>query len=253
MTPAAPHQLRTLSFGSADGTLWAAALDGAPGALIAGDAAEARTATALDPAVWSIDERVWRLTADGIELTVEPVGEAASEDGADGASAYQEQCRVRGTLGLGGASRAVDAFGVRSVLTGFDLSALGSLRAVSGWFGDGDGFTLVALRPKRSSHHESDLVAATLFDPGEWIPVGDPRLSTTYDAAGVPTKVNLELWIGEGESEFPRRVAGEAIGGAVRVGGVGGEGGDGGEVSVVPLQCHSRGQDGFGAYLLAAL
>ena len=45
-----------------------------------------------------------------------------------------------------------------------------------------------------------------------------PRLSTTYAESGLPSRTNLELWIGEGDNEFPRRVAGEAAGdGAVLI------------------------------------
>ena len=61
---------------------------------------------------------------------------------------------------------------------------------------------------------------------------------------GAPARANLELWIGEGENEFPRRAAGEASGegAAIKV--------DGLSLQAVPLRCHSRGRDGAGVYAL---
>jgi glyoxylase-like metal-dependent hydrolase (beta-lactamase superfamily II) len=75
--------------------------------------------------------------------------------------------------------------------------------------------------------------------------VDDPRLSTTYAASGLPSRTNLELWIGEGENEFPRRVAGEASaeGAVLQVEDV--------DLRVVPMRCHSRGREGTGVYVLA--
>ena len=106
----------------------------------------------------------------------------------------------------------IDCVGTRCVIDGVDAGSLGSARLVSGWFGQDEAFILLALRAAEAVGHESDLVAATLFDPEGWVPVEDPRLSTTYAESGLPARTNLELWIGEGENEFPRRVAGEAAG-----------------------------------------
>lgn len=90
-------------------------------------------------------------------------------------------------------------------------------------------------------------MAATLFDPDGWVPVSDPRLSTTYTDAGDPTRASLELWIVDGENEFARRAAGETS--APPVGAQAG----GLELRVAPLRCHSRGLEGAGVYLLATL
>jgi hypothetical protein len=61
----------------------------------------------------------------------------------------------------------------------------------------------------------------------------------------LPSRTNLELWVGEGENEFPRRVAGEAAGdGAVLAT-------EETELRVIPLRCHSRGREGTGVYVLA--
>ncbi len=107
--------------------------------------------------------------------------------------------------------------------------------------------TLLALRPGSEGHHERDLVAATVFEPDRWMSSHDPRLSTTYDGDGHPTRATLELWIKQGEREFPRRAAGEASGPAVAVAG------DDATLLVQPLRCHARGSDGAGVYLLAGV
>ena len=57
--------------------------------------------------------------------------------------------------------------------------------------------------------------------------------------------VPFTLWIGEGDQEFPRRVAGEAAGdgATLQV--------QDAELRVIPLRCHSRGREGTGVYVLA--
>jgi hypothetical protein len=74
----------------------------------------------------------------------------------------------------------------------------------------------------------------------------DPRLSTTYDGDGDPTRATVELWISDGEREYPRRAAGEAAGPALTLVS------DGVTLAVLPLRYHSRGSDGAGIYLLAS-
>lgn len=257
--------LRAVAFGDAEGRVWGAAIaaaatgsqttappaDAAGGrALIAFGLREGRgqaASVALAP-----DGRGWRLTADGIALEVQPAGEEGPAHDGDGdgggePTGFQELCRVTGELTLSGDTHRVDCVGTRCALDGLQQGSLGSLRAVSGWFGSDDAFMLLALRKDGQRGQEADLVAATLFDPEGWAPVADPRLSTTYDVAGTPQRTNLELWIGEGDNEFPRRAAGESAGEAATI-----ESG-GCSVRVVPLHCHSRGRDGAGVYVLAAL
>ncbi len=52
-----------------------------------------------------------------------------------------------------------------------EIGRLDSVRALSGWFGDDQGLTLHALRPAGSEGQEQDAIAATLFDPEEWLAV----------------------------------------------------------------------------------
>jgi hypothetical protein len=257
MTATRTAPFRTIAFGDAEGRLWGAAVDaGAPGlaGLVIGDGS-ARETVSGSSLQWTADGRSWELTGDGVALRVEPLGlepeDAAgagsgSEPGSDGeVSGVQQLCRVHGAIAIGGAQLAVDCAGTRTQVDGIDPGAVESARGVSGWFGDEAALTLLALRPRGADHHDDDLVAATLFDPDGWVPVADPRLSTTYTAEGDPLRTSLELWIADGENEFPRRAAGEVAGPGAEL--AAGEL----QLRVAPLQCHSRGQDGAGVYLLA--
>ena len=136
---------------------------------------------------------------------------------------------------------------MRTELTQVRRGELGSIRGFSGWVSAEEAVTLLALRAGSEAHQEHDLVAATVFEPDRWMSSHDPRLSTTYDGDGNPTRATLELWISDGEREFPRRAAGEAAGPAVAIAG------DDVTLRVLPLRCHSRGSDGAGVYLLASV
>ncbi|HEY5431748.1 MAG TPA: hypothetical protein VIK04_21730 [Solirubrobacteraceae bacterium] len=249
MTAAQDSQLRTLAFGDVDGGIWGAAVSGAHPAVAFGDATGGGATPGVLEASWSPDGRGWRLSGDGFDLHVEPAGEdpkqAAAADETEAVSGFQELCRVQGTITLSAAARSVDCVGTRCVIEGVDAGSLGSARSVSGWFADDDAFTLLALRAAEGVGQEADLIAATLFDPEGWVPVSDPRLSTTYAGSGRPARANLELWIGEGENEFPRRASGEASGAGVAAQAAGLA------LQVIPLRCHSRGREGAGVYVLA--
>ncbi len=252
MSPSPADQLRTLSFGDVDGALWGAGLRaGTAAALIVGGRSGDPVQVARPDGAWSADGPTWRIAADGVDLEVDAVTEEREsfppQDAREPIRGVQELCRVRGTVTVSGAERRLECPGTRSVIDGVDTAALDSVRAVAGWFAPDEAFTLLALRAPRSRGQESDLVAATLFDPDGWVPVADPRLSTTYDGAGVPTRVNLELWVSEGENEFPRRAAGEAAAPGATVTA------DGMEMRAIPLRCHSHGRDGGGVYVLAGL
>jgi hypothetical protein len=242
---------RALAFGDVEGRMWGAAVQSADTGLAFGSAGA--WSIASDPE-WTVEDRAWSLRGDGFELHVDPRGEApqdadgSSDGGATGeVSGLQELCRVHGRISLDGVEQIVDCAGTRTEIDGLEPDAIGSARVVSGWFGPDEAITVIALRSRRASDHESDLVAATLFDPDGWVPVTDPRLSTTYTDAGGPARTSLELWVSDGENEFPRRAAGEATGVDVAV--------TAGELAlrVAPLRCHSRGLEGAGVYVLATL
>jgi hypothetical protein len=251
MSPPDGTAFRTVAFGDVDGRLWGAAVTvdpTHPAALLLGSS---DTSVAVPAPTWTVRDRVWTLSGDGVELHVEALGEAPVADGADGPSSeisgLQELCRVHGLVALGGAEQAIDCAGTRSEIDGITPGTIASARAVSSWFGPDDAVTLIALRPRRASDHESDLIAATLFDHDGWVPVSDPRLSTTYTEAGDPARTSLELWVVDGENEVPRRAAGEASGPPVTL--------SAGELElrVAPMHCHSRGLEGAGVYVLATL
>lgn len=245
--------VRALAFGRPDGSLWAGGLDaGAPALIVGGAQSLAARVT------WAAEGAEWRLSGDGVSLTVspgdepEPVvdGSASAETDAAGHgpgpelpwSGRQERCRVAGTL----AGAEIDAAGVRTQLDQIDGAQLGSIRGFGSWLEGDEAVALLALRPASASDHERDLVAATVFDPDHWMTSVDPRLSTTYDRDGDPNRATLELWVAEGDRELPRRAAGEASGAPVRLPG------DAATLLVRPLRCHSRGNEGAGVYLLAS-
>lgn len=241
-------QLRTLSFGDVEGQIWGAALFAGSGVAALGLGG----ASVVEPvSEWEMDGVRWRLAGAGFELEVHPATEERESfpptDAREPVHGVQELVRVHGTVARGGSDHHLECVGTRSAIDGVDLGALASLRAVAGWFDVDEAFTLLSLRAARGRGQESDLVAATLFDPEGWVPVHDPRLSTTYDGAGLPTRMNLELWVNEGENEYPRRAAGEAAAATATATA------DGLDLRAVPLRCHSRGREGAGVYVLADL
>lgn len=261
MSPArrgAGEGLRALAFASADGTAWGAALSGGAGWSLALGPGDGGSAPGAGLHVSEEPDGHWRLEGDesGVSLLAvpdTPPAPAPSGDGDAGAPTPAgaapvpgegpELCRVTGAA----AGRPVDWRGIRVTL-GPPRSAKeapGSARFVAGWFADGSAVGLIAARPRRSDRSDGDAVSATLFDPERWLTVSDPRLSTTYDGAGTPARVNLELWVGEGEREFPRRAAGEAAGPPSA------QASEGAALQVLPLRCHSRGEEGLGLYVLA--
>ena len=260
MSPAATAELRALTFGTLDGSLWAAVIDRGAPALVVGTDGDSPAAEGIaDGLAWADgDAGAWTLSGDGVALTVTPTTEPVPDpEPADGkpqptfqpppeGPADQQLCRVTGTVTIGGAQRAVDCVGTRLQASGKDVAAAASVRVTSAWFADDQAVALLALRPDRGQSHEHESLTATLFDAAAWIPVSEPRLSTTYDGSGAPRATGLELWLTDGENEYPRRVAGERErdGASASAPGV--------RLSVTPLRCHSRGLDGPGVYVLAS-
>ncbi len=114
----------------------------------------------------------------------------------DGAAGAGELCQVEGTLTVADARRDVRCLGTYGASESPRNKRLESVRGVSGWFAPDRGVALLALRPDSGKGHESDLIAATVFEPEGWIAVDEPRLSTTFVADGRPARASLELWIG---------------------------------------------------------
>ncbi len=236
MTAGEPSQLRIISFGDLDGEVWGSAIE-APASAIAfhtpggGGAAAGAGAFSLTE-----ESDGWRLGGDGFELLAAPVHDAAHS-----ADPGSELCVVSGTL----AGSDVQCLGTITSRPGLKRGRLGSIRGLSGWFASDRGLELLALRPARARGHETDQVAATVFEPEGAIAVDDPRMSTTFRAGELPSRASLELWIGEGEEQYPRRAAAESNGDPSEVDG------DGVSLQVTPLRCHTGGLDGAGVYVLA--
>lgn len=239
MSAAAPS-LRVISFGDLDGQVWGCAIDAGEPAIVFATSQGQGSAVGAGAVSLTANPHGWELAGDGFELQVTPADrEEGQPPGAAGL------CLVQGTLEVAAEQRPVQCVGTLSDGTAVGAGRLDSARGVSGWFGCDRGLALLALRPTGASGQESDLIAATVFEPDGWIAVHDPRLSTTFRPGQRPSRASLELWIGDGEEQYPRRAAAEASGepAAVR--------GDGVSLQVTPLRCHTGGLDGAGVYVLA--
>ncbi len=256
-------ELRTVAFGGLDADIWGAAWScGANGhghAMVSIGAGSGvfEGQVAIDGYG---EAQPWQLSAPGVELVITPQGApaiaaAASIDEAP-TTGCEQLCGVRGALVIDGAEHDVQCPGLRGARTiEVTLARLESVREVFAWFGPGDGLGLLALRPLGSAGHEHDRVAAALFEGGGAVPVTDPRLSTTYGASGLPTRASIELWLQAHEGEaFPRRAVGEVSGPWGKMTAAQDERpGPTIVVSCAPLRWRSKGREGAGVYLLAAL
>jgi hypothetical protein len=245
--------LRTFAFGRLDTGVWGVAW-------IPADPQQAfvaigsPTGSAVLPATLDGDspDHAWSLRADGIGLQIAPAGDPvrAAGPGTNGeAGGFDQLCLIDGSVLIGAAEHCAHSYGSRTARPRLaDLDRFASVREVAAWFGPDQGLTLLALRPPRSRGHDHDVLSASLFDPEGAVAVAEPRLSTTYAAGGRIARAGLELWLGgddEEEQQYPRRVAGEALGPAAS-GTAGGL-----AVQAELLRWHSRGLDGVGVYLLA--
>jgi hypothetical protein len=170
--------------------------------------------------------QAWRLHYAGddasLDLDLRALGAVAELDDAHpaakagGMAGYEQQCRVTGTATIGARRISVDGLGQRGHSWGApDWERIAVARTVSAWLGDDLAVTLTAIRPAGKDEHGREAIAATILEPagddGEpsAVAVADPRLSTTYDAAGRQRRAGLELWVDE--DGLPRRAAGEVV------------------------------------------
>lgn len=198
----------------------------------------------------------WRIEGDEVSLTFSPAGPSARGGSPDaGIESLDQLCEVSGTVVLGGNEHEVSSVGSRTSLEArFELSGIESFRQTAAWFDASAGLSLLSYRPSKARGQDVDLVTAAVLEPEPAPAVADPRLSTTYDAAGVPARVGLELWFESDDSDeepgedeqrhFPRRAAAEVLGEPIRweVAGF--------RLLAALLRYHSRGSDGAGVYLL---
>jgi len=249
MTASSRPQLQTLSFAALDGGVWGAALDGGARFITLGTPAGAGSVVGREPVSWSEQSDLWRLTGDGFELLITPAdepAEAVPDGGCSAETGAHQLCRVQGSFTLGGVEYAVDCAGARATRDrGAELHSFDSVRVVSALFEGDQGLTLLSCRPRGATGQEQDLLTAAVCEKGSCLPVSDPRLSTTYTSAGQPARVSLELWLGEGEGQYLRRAAGEAVAPAATVEA------PGLAARAAAFRWHSRGLEGRGVYLLA--
>jgi hypothetical protein len=192
----------------------------------------------------------WRIVGEGLELTVAADGVRPDDSSPD----FDQLVTVRGRLESNHV-REVDCRGCRSERAdAVEPGRFALVRDACAWFGPGDGFALVAIRPRRASGHGDEHVSATVFSAGHALPVAEPRLSTAYTEEGQPLRATLELWLGDDEDpaepgqeavQYPRRAAGVASGPAATH-----------EfanlaLGVQPFRWRAEGRNGAGIYLLA--
>lgn len=238
MTTGRSEPPRLLTFGDPDGEIWGLAADVADPVILL----HTRESSGSARVAFERGETTWRVSGEAVDLEVGPPASATrpSEVG-------DELCRVEGTIRVGDTQHPVSCPGIRSTLAPGPLAEGDSVRIFSGWFAEDRAVVLRAHRRAGSRGQEKDGVVATLFDPEEWIPVADPRLSTTFQPPGHPARVGLELWVGPEEEQYPRRAAAEASGTPLRAEAAGAQ------LSLTPMRCHSGGLDGAGVYLIANL
>ncbi len=241
MTATAQPVLRLVTFGDIEAGVWGAAWSAPGSGFVFGAPDHEHSGPST---IEGTDETAdWRVSADGLALTVSPLGQPVRSEALDG---FDQLARVSGSATVAGAELSVDGLGRRGLRAVGELGASDSLRDVSCWFDPDQGLALTAVRPRKGRGHARDLVAATVLDVGAEHAVSDPRLSTTYSQAGVPVRAGLELWLDEDEEaeQYPRRAAGEALSEGIV------SAGDGFEIRAEPFRWHSRGQEGYGVYLL---
>jgi hypothetical protein len=155
--------------------------------------------------------------ANGFRLTFDAAGPPAELDVAEpaaragGMTGYEQLCRVHGTVLARGRERAVRCAGQRGHMWGEpDWDRIDSTRTLGAWLDDGSGVVLCAVRRAGSPGHGAEASWAAVLGPSGSLRVDEPRLSTTYDAAGRRRRAGLELWIGE-EDPYPERATGEVV------------------------------------------
>ncbi len=125
-----------------------------------------------------------------------------------GERAFDQQCRVTGTVTVAGSTRQVQGFGQvsRTAKTG----GIALERQMAAWLEQDALVSVYATRATAAKDHAGEAVRAVLAESEspEGQLVDEARISTTYDGQGVPMRAGLELWPYP-DSDYPRRLAGE--------------------------------------------
>jgi hypothetical protein len=211
-------------------------------------------AAVLDAELERIDDAAWQLTGDSVSLIFRPAMPPIASQDPEGQLERQDQlCAVAGALGIEGHEIAVGCLGwTTGVRSETALEQLDSVRFLAAWLEPQAGFSLTALRPRKASGHEADVVAAVVVEEAPQR-VLDPRFSTTYTEDGRPARAGVELWLeaeaaessdDEAALEYPRRAAGEVKGRGIEWSQ------DKLELHASLLHWHSHGHEGAGIYVL---
>jgi hypothetical protein len=156
---------------------------------------------------------------DGFSVELDALGGAAEQGPGHaiarqgGMAGYEQLCRVRGVVRVGGAERPVRCLGQRGHAWGVpDWDRMDAARTVTAWLGEDRAYALSAVRPAGAAGHEADAVWGAVLGGAVAGPIADPRLSTAWDAGGRQRRAGLELWLDE--DGHPERAAGVARCGA---------------------------------------
>src|SRR5437763_5073178 len=241
--------LRAVAFGDPRAGVWGAALSlhpDLPSLAVLGP--EPAAAVPVEIAVGASSGDEWRIVGDVLELSIATEVMQTETPSGD----FDQLVNVRGQM-RGDGVRKLDCRGCRSERA--DVVEPGRFQLVRdacAWFGPGEGFALVAVRPRRASGHGDEAVSATIFSAGHTLLVAEPRLSTSYSEQGQPVRATLELWLANDDEpaepdqeeavQYPRRAAGVGWGpAATREAGQPTPG-------VQPLRWRSGRRDGRGVY-----
>ncbi len=245
---AAEQAVRSFAFGQHEGGEWGAAWlppESAGSGVVS--VAGAATVGPMQVEGTGPDEP-WRVDTEVGVLTLEGVGEPVCRDPAALEHGFDQLCRVTGEIAAGGTAQNLDCLGWRGAHPlAAPVGAASSFRLAAGWLDVEDGFSLLALRPKKAKGQDEDAVQAVLFDAGTGQVVAEPRLSTTYGESGQPTRAGVELWMETepgSEHLYPRRALGEALAAPTRwtVAET--------TLEAQPFRWFSGGREGPGIYLL---
>jgi hypothetical protein len=243
MSVAEPLQIRTFAFGDLDTGIWGVAAAWAAGAV-------STFATTLVVDTGGVDDE-WLLAADGLELRFVPLaGTAPLAPASAGIDGFAQLCVVEGAINRGGAEQEVSTLGARGSVS-LGPAAIESARVATAWFAPECGFAVGSLRAPRAAGHDRDAIAGAILEDGAPLAIDEPRLSTTYDAGGHPSRAGLEVWLPdlevEGEEprpQYPRRIAGEATGERAHLKALGFK------LQAELFRWHARGLEGAGVYVL---
>jgi len=183
-----------VAFADAGSAVAGVAISGA-GALIVRDG---ELSTAAAPQIEKTSLRV----ADVCDLVLEPLA-PPGELAAQGVTIWL--CSAKG-------SAAGAPFDGLAALTRRPERVAPLERSVAILFEPASSFVLAASAPPGAAGHGEEQLAALAFrgEPLAAAPFERTRLSTTYDAAGLPRHAGVELWESE-DAEFPLRIGGEAL------------------------------------------